>query len=369
MRKRSNRNLHRHSGEAGLTLLEILVSMTVFTVVSASVFGLLKVGQTTRTAISNNVELTKTTRLGLNLFGRDTANVGLGFPYKNATILKDNKIATLLGIPPDVGTTADKIPPILAGNNVNPNTFNTTPGVMTDQVTFFFKDVSFNPVGPAGRQSSKKLDFQLFTAGTNVDELTLNTPADVALCRVNDVFLIAGQNGAFTLGMVTGINSSTRKLSFATGDKLGLNNPFNSPQGELRSMFPTTTGTFIVRVKMVTYFVTPQGVLTRREFGNVKPPDLPSSGYVDEPLVYGVEDFQLKYIMNDATYGAVLDNPGAGPDGIAGSPDDTPTPLTEVSQIRVTITARTTEVDSRGVPVRATQTSTFATKNLGFDVN
>jgi hypothetical protein len=73
--------------------------------------------------------------------------------------------------------------------------------------------------------------------------------------------------------------------------------------------------------------------------------------------------------MNDATYGAVLDNPGAGPDGIAGSPDDTPTPLTEVSQIRVTITARTTEVDSRGVPVRATQTSTFATKNLGFDVN
>jgi hypothetical protein len=121
------------------------------------------------------------------------------------------------------------------------------------------------------------------------------------------------------------------------------------------------------RVKMITYYVTPEGVLTRREFGNVPPipPALPV-GFVDEPLVYGVEDFQIRYVMDDGT---ISDNPSAGSDGIAGNGDDNAANLAAVRQVRFTISTRSIELNSIGQPYRETMTSTFSTRNLGYDAN
>lgn len=363
MSNRPNPNSRSHTGEKGFTILEVLVTMTIFLVVSGSIFGLLKVAQQSRTAVTNNVHLTKSLRLGLNLIGRDTYNAGHGYPLdENAVILRDDRIRTLLGVPVDINTDQDKAPPIIAGNNITLNTFNTTANVRTDQVTFLFKDGSFNLVGPTpDRQVSQTLTVNALTAGSNVDELTL-AAGKTALCRINDIYLITGANGAFTLGMVTGINAGANKLLLGNGDVLGLNNPVSSPQGEVRFIIPRA----IQRVKMVTYFVTADGTLTRREFGNAPPPGAPVSGYVDEPIVYGVEDFQIKYVMDDGT---LLDNPSAGVDGIAGNADDDETFLAKIRQVRVTISAKTTELDARGLPVQATQTATFATRNLGYEAN
>lgn len=356
MIKIPNQSERSNSAEAGLTIIEVLVAMTIFIVVTGSIFGLLRVAQVSRTSVTNNVQLTKSLRLGLNLIGRDTYNAGLGYPLdENRVVLRDNRIQTLLGLPVDVNTAVDNVPPIFAGNDITLSTFNTTPNTRTDQVTFMFKDVNFNLVGTAPRQVSSTITVNSFTAGSGVDELTL--PAgEAAKCNVNDIFLIQGDT-SFTLGMVTAIGGN--KLSFG-GDVLGLNNPVAG--GEMRSITPKA----IVRVKMITYFVTADGVLTRREFGNVLPPGLPASGYIDEPLVYGVEDFQVHYVMDD---GSLVNNPSAGPDGIAGNADDDLTTLANIRQVRVTISAKTTELDSRGVPVSASQTATFATRNLGYEAN
>ncbi len=353
MTKTSNPN----GGEAGLTIIEVLVAMTIFLVITGSIFGLMQVAQTSRTAVTNNVQLTKSLRLGLNLIGRDTYNAGLGYPLdENRVILQDNKIQTLLGVPVDVNTAVDTVPPIIAGNNITLSTFNTTPNTRTDQVTFMFKDVSFNLVGTAPRQVSQTINVTGLTAGSGVDQLTL--PAgETTKCNVNDIFLVLGDT-SYTLGMATSIAGN--RLNFAYGDVLGLNNPVAG--GEMRSITPKA----IVRIKMITYFVTADGVLTRREFGNIAPPGLPGVGYVDEPLVYGVEDFQIHYVMDD---GSLVDNPSAGPDGIAGTTDDDQATLANVRQVRFTIDAKTTELDARGVPVTARQTATFATRNLGYEAN
>jgi hypothetical protein len=357
MTRTPDRKSRSNNGEAGLTIIEVLVAMTVFIVITGSIFGLLQVAQVSRRSVSNNVQLTKSLRLGLNLIGRDTYNAGLGYPLdENTVILRDNAIQNLIGVPVDVNTSVDNVPPVIAGNNITLSTFNTTPNTRTDQVTFLFKDVSFNLVGTAPRQVSQTINVNSITAGSGVDDL--NLPAgEAAKCRVNDIFLIQGDT-SYTLGMVTAVAGN--KISFANGDVLGLNNAVSG--GQLRSITPKA----IVRVKMITYFVTPDGILTRREFGNVPSPGLPATGYVDEPLVYGVEDFQIKYVMDD---GSLVDNPSAGPDGIAGNADDDQTVLANIRQVRITIKAKTTELDARGAPVSASQSATFATRNLGYEAN
>ena len=67
--------------------------------------------------------------------------------------------------------------------------------------------------------------------------------------------------------------------------------------------------------------------------------------------------------------GTEVNNPAAGPDGIAGNADDDQAALAAVRQVRVTIRARTTELDARGQPVAVTESATFSTRNLGYDAS
>lgn len=352
------RNNNTSGAQAGFSLIELLASMVVFMVVTGSIYGVLQVARQSRGAVSTQVQLTKNVRLGLNLVGRDTYNAGYGYPLLSTVVLRDNRISTVLGIPNDVDTSRDTVPPIIAGDNITVNTFNETPGVRTDQVTFLFKDGSFNLVGSPGREVSQPLNINAATtSGTGIDEIVPISGSN-ANCRVNDLYLVTGNSGS-TLSVVTGLSGSNI-VQFANGDILGFNQTGTS--GALRSI---TTPASMIRVRVVTYFVTADGTLMRREYANVPPP-APASAFTDEPLVYGVEDFQISYIMDD---GAEVANPSAGPDGIAGNADDDQSALAAVRQVRLSISARTTELDSRGQPVRVTETATFSTRNLGYDAS
>lgn len=340
----------RPSGESGFTMLELVISMVVFLVVTGAVFGLLQVARQSRAVVSENTGLNKNVRLALNLVGRDTYNAGFGYPLRNTVVLPDNRIGTLLGIPNDVDSSRDTVAPIIAGNNVTVNTYNTTAGVRTDQVTFLFKDNTFNLVGGVSQPLNV---FAATTTGT-IDEIVPISGSNLE-CRINDIYLVTGNTGS-TLGLSTGL-SGTNKVQFANGDGLGFN--LSGTSGPLRSI---TVPASLMRVSMVTYFVTPDGTLTRRDYAN----RMPVAAFVDEPLVYGVEDFQIVYVMDDGT---VSNNPSAGPNGIAGDADDTPANLAAVRQIRYTVSVRSTEKNSAGQPYRVNQTSTFSTRNLGYDAN
>lgn len=342
----------------GFSILELVIAMLVFSIVTASVFGLLQVARRSRAAVSESTGLSKNVRLALNLIGRDTYNAGYGYPLQNTVVLPDNRVATLLGIPIDVDTTRDTVPPIVAGNNVTLNTYNTVANTRTDQVTFLFKDNSFNLVGPGTSAVSTPLNINAATTTAGgIDEIVPISGSNSA-CRVNDLYLISGNTGS-TLGISTAL-SGIDKVQFSNGDVLGIN--LTGTTGPLRSI---TLPASMHRVLMVTYFVTADGTLTRREFVNV-PPATPAVGFVDEPLIYGVEDFQVKYVMDD---GSVVDNPSSGPDGVAGTADDTQANLAAVRQIRYTVSVRSTELNAANQPYRQSMTSTFSTRNLGYDAN
>lgn len=339
------------TSEAGFSLLELLISMVIFLVVTGSVFGLLQVAHKSRAIVSENTGLNKNVRLALNLVGRDTYNAGFGYPLRNTVVLPDNRVGTLLGIPLDVDTSRDTVPPIIAGNNITLSTYNLTPNTRTDQVTFFFKDNTFNPVGGV----SQPLNINAATTTTGgIDEIVPLSGSNLT-CRVNDIYLITGNTGS-TLGLSTAL-SGINSIQFSNGDLLTFNQ--TGVTGPLRSI---TVPASIQRVIMVTYYVTPDGTLTRRDYAN----RTPAVAFVDEPLVYGVENFQIRYVMDDGT---VSDNPSAGPNGIAGDADDTPGNLAAVRQIRYTVSVRATELNAANQPYRASQTATFSTRNLGYDAN
>lgn len=344
-------------GESGFSLIELMVGMVIFLIVTGAIYSVMQFAQQSRGVVNEQVQLTRSVRLGLNLLGRDTYNAGFGYPLRNTVVLPDNRISLLLQIPMDFDTTRDTVPPIIAGDQVTLNTYNQAAGVRTDQVTFLFKDPSFNLVGPVGNQMSQSLDINAATTTSGIDEIVPISGSNAA-CRIHDIYLINGNTGS-ALGLATGLNG-TNKVQFANGDPLNLN--LTGASGPLRGI---TTPASMLRVILVTYFVTPDGTLTRREYANRPPPE-PSEPWIDEPLVYGVEDFQIQYIMDDGT---ISNNPGAGPNGVPGDADDDQANLAAVRQVRFTINARSPQPSSTGQPMRVTMTSTFSTRNLGYEAN
>lgn len=351
-------NTKDHRGEKGFSLMELLISMALFLIVTGTVFGLLQVARQGRSVISENSGLNRNVRVALNLIGRDTYNAGYGYPLRNTVVLPDNRISALLGIPHDFDTTRDTIAPIIAGNNLHINTFSTLANNRTDQITFLFKDPAFNLVGSGDSAVSQPLNINAATTtSTGIDEIVPISGSN-SVCRVNDIYLITGNTGS-TLGVATAL-VGTNTIQFANGDVLGFNQ--TGPSGPLRQI---TVPASMQRVQMVTYFVTSDGTLTRREYAN-RPPSVPPVAFVDQPLVYGVEDFQVQYILDDGT---LTDNPSAGPNGIPGDADDTPTNLAAVRQVRITISVRSVERDQAGQPYKMSMSSTFSTRNLGYDAN
>ena len=339
------------SGEKGFTMLEVLIALVIFLVVSASVWGVLRAAQISRSTVNQQVGLAKNVRMALNLIGRDTYNAGFGYPLRSTVVSPDNRISTALGIPVDVDTSRDTVPPIIAGNQVTVDNYNTTANTKTDQITLLFKDSSFNVV--SGVSSPVSINAATTTSG-GIDEIVPISGSN-SVCKVNDIYLVTGNTGS-TIGLATALNGTTA-VQFSNGDLLGLNQTGTS--GPLRGITLPAT---LLRIKMVTYFVASDGTLTRREFAN----STPAVAYVDEPLVYGVDNFQIQYIMDNGT---VTDNPSAGPDLIAGTADDIQSNLAAVRQVRFTVSVRSLELNGLGQPYRESMTSTFGTRNLGYDAN
>lgn len=346
--------------QKGFSLLELMISMVIFLIVTGAVYGVLVVAQRSRTVVNQQSQLNKSVRIALSLIGRDTYNAGYGYPLNSTVILPDKRISTLLGIPDDVDPSRDTVPPIIAGNNINLNTLSSSSGVLTDQVTFLFKDSTFNLVGAVGSEESQPLNINAATTSTGgIDEIVPISGSNSA-CQKNDLYLITGNTGS-ALALATAL-SGTNKVQFSNGDVLGINQTGTS--GPLRTISIPAT---LLRVRMITFFVTSDGILIRREYANVPPVGAnPPVNWVDQPLVYGVEDFQIQYILDD---GSLSSNPSAGVDGIPGNADDIQTNLMKIRQVRFTINVRGTEANASNQPYRISMSSTFSTRNLGYEAN
>lgn len=365
------------NAEAGFSVIELLVSTGLFIIVMGAVFGLMAVARADRHTVNQRVESMQTVRNALNSVGRDALNTG----YKYRTIgsfFPDNIHNTVFGLTADANNTPDSMMQVLSGNNVNTNSLNPTAGLKTDQITFIYGDETFN--------SGQTLDVRWVDCdGEQVIvtwPTTLPTPVPApspwptptpSLPVANDLVIITGGNSS-AIGMVTGTvnggppagtvtscgsyavpgNTTVRTIQFVSTDLLGMNK--TGASNIIKNVTPLAT---LSRVKLATYRVLNDGTLVRTEYGNFTP-----GGKQDMPLAYNVEDLQIKYVLTDGT---LLDDPAAGVDGIFGNGDDTPDNMENVRQVRITVTARSPEKDKNGNYFKVTLSSTFNTRNIGYD--
>ena len=357
------RNASENNDENGFTLIELLIAMTIFLTVTAAVWGVLNIGTRTRALTNQQSEASKVVRTSLNLIARDTYNAGYGYPSVNTgqVLLPDDKIAGALGIPADADNTSDAIAPVIAGNNITLNNINQTANTRTDQVTFLFQDTSFNSPIIAGQSDSDGNPLRVSQSmnvslpaynGSSADVVTLKTAYDATCAgqcqaNVNDLFLVGGASGA-ALAVATRINGSN--IEFGNGDLMKFNSPNNGLSGVKGSAY-------IKRVTMVTFFVAADGTLTRRSYANFTPTGATVAGadYVDQPLAYGVQDFQIQYVLADGTTSS---NPGANGNWAA---------MYNVRQINFTISVRSADVNAGTTqPLVINQISSVSTRNMGY---
>jgi prepilin-type N-terminal cleavage/methylation domain-containing protein len=329
--------------DAGFTVIEISVAVVVFTIVMGAIYGLLMVARGGRLNTNQRSEILQNARIAINTMSRDAINAGVGYPNLGAT-LPDDRLATIMGGTADADTDPDVLTPVFARNDSQ-----TINGVATDQITFLFIDDTFNggvslPITEIRNQGA---------------ELGIQPGFNNAPCAQGDIYIVTGQNGS-ALGMmhdggteVAGTN--TDRVTFATADPLQIDNPgATSPIGNIQA--PAS----LQRVSWVSYFLVPDvgtdagtGVLIRRVHGG-------ATGWVDQPLAFGIENLQIQYVLID---GSVVDVPAAGQ-------------MDDIRQVRLSVAVRSPDPDPNAprdpvtgqhLPFRTTLTSTFSTRNLVYE--
>ena len=350
---------------AGFTLIELLVAIVIFMIISGAVYGLMQLGTYDRNRASRRTDVLKNARVAMHMIGRDVLNAGLGY-HRRGAVVPDNFNNLVLGVPVDVDNARDMLTSIVAGNNINTNSLNANAAVRTDTISFAYRDVDFNAGNNIELQSAAAVSGSPTTA-----RLTAKTATGAAAANTYDLFLVESDTSQI-LAIATSVNGSNT-IDVAPGDPLGLNQVLGGT-GNAGSVLRqctssadqncTTYPATAKRVFLVSYKVKSDGTLVRIIYGNNT--GAASTAQIQElPMAYNVENFQIKYILAD---GSTSDNPSVGPDGIVSTTDDDWQGFNLIRQVLVTITVQSNEVDEKTHrPESITLTSTFSTRNLGYD--
>lgn len=330
----------REQSQSGFSIIELVVGVTIFIIVMGAIYGLLELGRSGRLNTTQRSEVLQNMRIAINTLGRDAINAGVDYPNQGAMVPDDKlrslaNIANIAGQSLDVDNEEDMVTPVYAKNDVN------RIGTLdTDQVTIAFIDDTFNG------------NSQLPISSIDADgqKMSVGAGGDPDNCSVGDIYVITGQNGS-AIGWLTGKEDDD--LKFEQGDPLGINgddDPATNPIAKVQA--PAS----IQRINWVTYYVadedgngTGTGTIRRRVYGGS---NAGAAGFVDQPLAFGIENFQVQYVLADGT---VVDVPAIDA-------------MIAIRQVRVSVSVRSPDLDPKtNQPFRSSLTATFNTRNLAYE--
>jgi prepilin-type N-terminal cleavage/methylation domain-containing protein len=358
---------YRRRNAKGFTILELVVSAAIFLIVTGAVYSLLRVGTSNRFTANQRIESIQNVRIALNQIGRECLNAAVDY-YPTGALVPDDTIQNIVAFPADGDSAPDYFLPILPRNDVDTNSLS---GALTDRVTIVYGDDSFNFRFPGADNAlntaddilSSYIPIDQITSGTNFRVYnTTATPFTNAACSVGALYLVTetGTSPRQTIGMCTAL-SGTNTVVFGA-DVNNINQP-SSATGVLKAL-SVSAGTpgRLTPLVLVTYYVAPNGTLFRRLYGDYSATGNPTAGtgvtastntWLDEPLAFGIADFQLQYLLED---GSVTSSP----------------PLsmcTGIRQIQVSITAQGTEPDPlTRRPYETRLVASFNTRNLAYSI-
>ncbi len=333
--------------EKGFTLLELVISMIVFLIAVAAIFGAMRIAGIQKSTTSNRTDQLRSARIALEYIRRDTLNAGLGY-HRTGGNVPDGLGSALFGFPQDSGGERDLLVSIFGANDLTTNTLNLDKKM--DLIGFVSRDQTFN--------SGKLVNYT--STNKTGNDVYVTTPASGASnCRVNDLYLIESDSGTTqVIGMATAV-AGGNTITLAKTDPLSINQSATAT-GENLNLLMTTSGSgTIKKINLVTYGITAEGVLVRKSFGNQ---GTAASQIEQRELVYGVTDFQIKYFMEDGT---TLENPSNNNNG-----RDNQIKMNNVVQVQISITIMPVVKDGQQNPVAPVTLKEFiSTKNLRYEAS
>ncbi len=356
----------KFKNQQGFSILELIIAMVLFLIITGAVYGLLEVGRIDRNRSSRRADILKNARVAIHLIGRDALNSGLGY-HKIGGIVPDDYLSSKIKVPVDGDETKDLLTAVVCGNNIFPNNLLTDTTARTDTIAFAFRDLDFN----AGNVIElKSVDSPV--GQPSIARVQTKSATGAAMTSAYDLYLL--ESNISQIAVMATATNQTNEITFAPTDPLGINLPLNGT-GKNSSLMRAcvdsddedcTSYSFaaLKRFFLVTYKVKEDGTLVRTIYGNNKDA-LASEQIQEQPLAYNVEDLQFKYVLSN---GRVTENPAWGTDNLPGTADDDPKDFNLVRQLTVTIKVQSTEIDEKtGLPERVTLNATFGTRNLEYD--
>jgi hypothetical protein len=357
----------RRAKQAGFSLLEFVTAAMIFFVVTGAIYALLRLGSSNRFTASQRIESLQNVRVALNQIGRECLNAGVDY-YPTGALVPDDTVQNIAGFPADGDIAADYFLPVLPRNDVDTNSLS---GVLTDRITVVYGDDSFgfrfngadNTPNTADDVVTNYIPIDQISNGTSFRIYnTSSTSYTNAPCSVGALYLVteSGTSPRQTIGVCTGL-SGTNTIVFGA-DANNLNGP-SSATGVLK-VLNVSSGTpgRLMPLVMVTYYVASNGTLYRRLYGDYSSTGNPTAGtgvtastntWLDEPLAFGISDFQLQYLLED---GSVTPNPSLSL-------------CSGIRQVQIAITARGQEVDPRtGRAYETRLVSSFNVRNLAYSI-
>jgi prepilin-type N-terminal cleavage/methylation domain-containing protein len=323
--------------QAGYTLIELLAAMGISTLVMTAAMAGLGEAMRTNQAILQITSMNTAARAAVDLMTRDLLQAGAGLPKGQVVLIPFGGSRIRLPGPPGsafLTNSADlNLPAVLPGAERGP----TVDGVTTDVVTFLTADNTFVDVGL-----------------TAVSGVSVNVEPSVQIAtgpdrvRPGDLVMVL-KGSASTLVQVTAVDPGARRLSFATGDSLQLNQTGTGMVGNLAALnaHPPSGGaaaaaTRITRVRMISYYLddltSPGRPRLVRRINNGHPTTFDNT--LGTALALDVENLRFTYDLNDGDT-----NPADVrflPDDVAGTGRCAPSPCapTQIRKVNVLLTVR-----------------------------
>lgn len=336
----------------GFSLIEVIISMTIFLIVMGAVYQVLRIALIQRNTVSTRIDAVKSARIALNYIRRDAINAGLS--YHSVGGKTQRGFATsLVGIARNPTAERDTLTAIVAGDNVSANTLNT--GTAMDSVGFVTRDLAFN--------DGKTVNI----VGTETDgqNVIVNTGANpTRIFNAYDLYLLEIGDTKQTVGLATKILSNNSfalecNTSASRADSLNVNQSATGIDSDKSLLAePNIRGT-LKKINLVTYSIGTDGTLLRRTYGNNTGQSADEQIQTSE-LIYNVQNFQVSYLMDN---GISTANPSFDAEGKL-----TPQNLNRIIQMEISITVLPSVIGLQ-ISTPVTMKEVISARNLRYTVN
>jgi len=281
----------KSDNQSGFSMLEMIIAVGVLVVVLASLATLLTNALKVTTATYEMTDAQENLRITQEYIHRDLMNAGDGLKSISTIRVPQTFVANYLSLNPvpdsSMPSGTINLGILTSDNNVpnNTNVLGSSPAATvrtgTDRQTLLEIDPSFNPIAlPASPSAS------INSSGSNITV----SASDIGKFSVGEIYFLTSSLGG-TFGTITNKNSSTRVLTFATGDTYGLN--LTGSGGHIKAISASgTLPTSLMRMRIIHYYVNSNKHLMRREFG------IKGGGFRDSIIAEHVLNVQFNYSLN-----------------------------------------------------------------------